>query len=66
MSSSFGAKNADVSVNIGETIITESVVEKLLSVTLDKNLNFKSHVNQLCRKAGQKFQVLQIIWILRN
>ena len=42
------AKNTDVSVNIGETIITEAIEEKLLGVTVDKNLNFKSHVNQLC------------------
>ena len=54
----FGAKNADVSVKIGETIITESVEEKLLGITLDKNLNFKSHINQLCSQAGQKLHAL--------
>ena len=27
------------------TMVTESVKEKLLAVTLDKNLNFKGHVN---------------------
>ena len=31
---------------------------KLLGVALDKNINFKSHVNQLCRKAGQKLHAL--------
>ena len=41
-------------VNIGETITTESAEEKPLGVTLDKNLNFKSHLNPLRRKAGQK------------
>ena len=50
----FGEKNNDVSVQIGATTITESVQEKLLGVTLDKNLNFKNHVNTLCRKAGHK------------
>ena len=48
----FGEKNNDVSVQIGATTITESVQERLLGVTLDKNLNFKTHVNTLCRKAG--------------
>ena len=52
----FGAKNADLSVNIGETIITESVEEKLLGITLDKNLN--KVINQLCSQAGQKLHAL--------
>ena len=54
----FGEKNSDVSVQIGATTITESVEEKLLGVKLDKNLNFKNHVNTLCRKAGQKLHAL--------
>ena len=29
-----------------------------MGVTLDKNLNFKSHVNQLCRISGQKLHAL--------
>ena len=54
----FGEKNNNVSVQFGATTITESVEEKLLSVTLDKNLDFKNHVNTLCRKAGQKLHAL--------
>ena len=54
----FGGKNTDVSVHIGETRVTESVEEKLLGVTLDKNLGFKSHVNAICKKAGQKLHAL--------
>ena len=45
----FGGKNTDVSVHIGETMVTESVEDKLLGVTLDKNLDFKSHVNAICK-----------------
>ena len=45
-------------MQIGATTITESVQEKLLGVTLDKNLNFKNHVNTLCRKAGQNLHAL--------
>ena len=41
-------------MQIGATTITESVEEKLLGVTLDKKLDFKNHVNTLCKKAGQK------------
>ena len=54
----FGEKNNDVSVQIGVTTVTESVEEKLLGVTLDKNLDFKNHVSTLCRKAGQKLHAL--------
>ena len=35
-------------------MVIESVEEKLLGVTLDKNLDFKSHVIAICKKARQK------------
>ena len=54
----FAGRNADLSVRIGETMVTESVEEKLLGVTLDKNLNFKGHFNAICKKAGQKLHAL--------
>ena len=43
--------------------VTESVEEKLLGVILDKNLDFKSHVNAICKKAGQKLHALACIQI---
>ena len=49
----FGEKSTDISVQIGATLIRESVEEKLLGITLDKHLYFKSHVNSLCKKARQ-------------
>ena len=54
----FGEKNTDVSVQIGATTIQKSVEEKLLCVTLDKNLDFKNAVNALRKKAGQKLYAL--------
>ena len=53
-----GEKNSEVSVQIGATLITESVEEKLLGITLDEHLDFKSHVNSLCKKARQKLHAL--------
>ena len=50
----FGGRNTDLSVRIGETMVTESVEEKLLGVTLDRNLNFKDHVNAICKKSWTK------------
>ena len=42
----------------GDAIIWESPEEKLLGVTIDKNLNFNSHLSILCKKAGQKVTAL--------
>ena len=37
-----------MSVHIDETVVTESIEEKRQGVTLDKNLDFKSHFNAIC------------------
>ena len=50
--------DTDTSVHIGETMVAESVEEKLLGVSLDKNLDFKSHVNAISKYAGQKLHAL--------
>ena len=54
----FGNKDDEVTVNISGSLIKESDEEKLLGVTLHKTLNFKSHVNNLCKKASQKLHAL--------
>ena len=47
-----GNKTVEATINISRYLIKECDVEKLLGVTIDKNLNFKSHVNGLCKKAS--------------
>ena len=54
----FGNKDDEVTVNISGSLIKESDDEKLLGVTLDKTLNFKSHVNNLCKNARLKLHAL--------
>ena len=54
----FGDKTNDVSVKVGNSLIKESSEEKLLGVTIDKNLSFKTHLNSLCKKASQKLHAL--------
>ena len=39
---------------VGDELIWESREEKLLGITIDKNLNFNSHLTTLCKKVGQK------------
>ena len=44
--------------NIEESGIWEKVKQKLLQVTIDKNLEFKEHVLKECKNAGKKLSVL--------
>ena len=46
---------------IGETRIWENKNEKLLGLTIDRNLNFDDYVTTLCKKAGRKLSALSRI-----
>ena len=54
----FGSKDEDVSVNISASLIQESDEEKLPGLAVDRRLNFKNHVNNLCKKASQQLHAL--------
>ena len=45
-------------IKVGDELICESCEEKLLGVIIDKNLNFNSHLTNLCKKVGQKVSAL--------
>ena len=45
-------------VNVGEQIIWESLKEKLLGLTLEKNLKFQDHVHSMIKKASGKLAAL--------
>ena len=53
-----GNKGVEATVNISGSLIKESDEEKLLGVTIDKKLIFKSHVNSLCKIASQQLHAL--------
>ena len=57
----FGEKSNDLSIKIGSASIMESSEEKMLGVTLDKQLSFKTHIQSLCKKASQKLEALSHI-----
>ena len=43
---------------VGESVIWESHQEKLLGITIDKNLNFNEHISIICKKASAKVTAL--------
>ena len=45
-------------VNVGNELIWESNSEKLLGVTVDKKLNFSTHLSTVCKKASSKVTAL--------
>ena len=50
--------NEPLWLTVGDEMIWESSEEKLLGVTIDKNLNFNAHLSKLCRKVAQKVSAL--------
>ena len=50
--------NKKVTVNVGNSVIENTEEEKLLSVVIDKQLNFETHISKLCQKAGDKLFAL--------
>ena len=52
-------------MKVGNEIIWESQSEKLLGMTVDKNLSFDLHLRLLCKKVNQKVSALaRIVRIL--
>ena len=54
----FGEKDTEISINVGPSVIKESKEEKLLGVVIDHKLNFKQHLDTVCRKASHKLHAL--------
>ena len=54
-----GSKEANSFVfNIGKNKIENSTEVTLLGVKIDKQLKFKTHIEELCRKATDKLHAL--------
>ena len=53
-----GYKHEIMFANIGESTIWEKGQQKLLGVTIDKNLKFKERILNQCEKAGEKLSAL--------
>ena len=48
-------------VKIYDVVLTSSVEEKLLGITLDSELKFEKHVTDTCNEVSQKIHVLSRI-----
>ena len=53
----FGEQDTELSINVGAFVIKESK-EKLFAIVIDQKVNFKQHLNAVCRKASQKLHFL--------
>ena len=48
-------------INLGNNIISETDSTKFLGIIIDKKLNFKAHVNQICKKHLKSIGLLYIL-----
>ncbi len=53
----FGNKE-NTSITIGQSPLMESQYEKLRGITVDKKLSFQAHIDNVCKKAGQRLHAL--------
>ena len=53
-----GNVNEHLFAKVGNKLVWESAEEKLLGVTIDKNLNFNTHLSIVCKKVWQKVTAL--------
>ena len=58
MSFSDSRHNEYLFAKVSNELLWESAKEKLLRVTIDKNLNFNSHLLKLCKKVCQNASAL--------
>ena len=54
-------KNESFNLNVAGKVILSSIEVKLLEITINYELKFKKHINELCRKASYKLYALQRI-----
>ena len=59
----FIGKNASDSelLNLNDLILKNWKEVEISGITIDRNLNFKGHIKNICRKAGQKISALLTI-----
>ena len=62
----FGASNERANIHVGEAQIEESGKEKLLGITLDKKLSFKTMSKRYVKKLVKSFMLLRAFQSTRS
>ena len=52
------SESKDLVINVENNQITNSKCEKLLGIKIDHKLTFNAHIDEICKKAGQKMNAL--------
>ena len=52
------SERKDLVINVENNQITNSKCEKLLGIKIDHKLTFNAHIDEICKKAGQKMNAL--------
>ena len=56
---SIGKKIDDAeTIHFNDLVMKNSKEVEILEITLDRNMNFHTHIKNICRKAGQKLSAL--------
>ena len=58
-----------LTANIDGNVIEPEDNQILLGITIDSNLSFSKHINNLCKKPAQSLMLLleyQVIWTFQN
>ena len=55
------SESKDLVINVENNQITNSKREKLLGIKIDHELAFNAHIDEICKKAGQKMNALSRI-----
>ena len=56
---SIGKKIDDAeTIDFNDLVMKNSKEVEILEITLDRNMNFHTHIKNICRKAGQKLSAL--------
>ena len=50
--------NDTETLNFNNFVIKNSKAVEILVITLDRNMNFRTHIKNICRNAGQKLSAL--------
>ena len=56
------SSNEVSSICFDDNIIKNIKCEKLIGAKIDQKLNFNAHINDICKKAGQRLSAMSLIF----